>query len=542
MARAHQSLWLIFLLTLTALAGCTSKPEVWHTERVLSGIPIHGMHGLAFGPDGGLYIGSVMGQSIIRVDTSTGTIREVIPAPAGEADDVAFSPDGSMAWTALNQGVLRVRKPNGEIMTVAAGLPFVNPVTFAPDGTLYAATLFGPDRLWAYDLKAGTSRVVTENLGGLNAFEFGDDGALYTPLPQKQSIGKINADTGALTTIAENVGNVVAVKFHPDGFLYGVTWDDGQIVQVDTRTGTHKVIATLEPPLDNLAVSDAGQIYVTRSADNGLVVVNPIDGSNRVFIRSDLAAPGGMTWMKRNGKLQLLVTDIFGYRFVDPETGETEILPFDLEGGASADAGHRDGRFALSYVRRNRVLLKDSESNTTLQTWTNISTPYGVLIEPNGTVLVVSHNDGTLVRLNANNPDQRQVIANQLAGPVGLAWAEDGVSVYIVESESGEITKATLKNGTRQSIATDLDDPESIALLPDGRLVVAEVGAHRVSAIDPNTGDKTVLAQDLAIGGRISRTPDRVGMPTGLAADINGDVYVITDAENGLLKLTQTPN
>ena len=103
MARAHQSLWLIFLLTLTALAGCTSKPEVWHTERVLSGIPIHGMHGLAFGPDGGLYIGSVMGQSIIRVDTSTGTIREVIPAPAGEADDVAFSPDGSMAWTALNQ-------------------------------------------------------------------------------------------------------------------------------------------------------------------------------------------------------------------------------------------------------------------------------------------------------------------------------------------------------------------------------------------------------------------------------------------------------
>lgn len=542
MIHAHQRLQLMFLLALAALAGCTGSLEVWQTERVLTGIPVHGLHGLTFGPDGGLYVGSVMGQSIIRVDTDTGTIREVISAPVGEADDVAFGPDGSMAWTALNQGELRVRDLGGEITTVASDLPFVNPVTFAPDGTLYAATLFGPDRLWAYDLKAGTSRIVAENLSGLNAFEFGDDGALYTPLPQKQSIGKIDVDTGALTTIAENVGNVVAVKFHPDGFLYGVTWDDGQVIRVDTATGATTTIATLEPPLDNLAIAENGQIYVTRSADNGLVVVNPADGSNQVFIRSDLAAPGGMTWTKRNGKKQLLVTDIFGYRFVDPTTGETEMLPFDLEGGASADADSRDSRFALSYVRRNRVLLKNTESNAALQTWTNISTPYGVLIEPEGTVLVVSYNDGTLIRLNTDKPDQRQIIAGQLAGPVGLAWAEDGISVYIVESGSGQITKTILSDGKKQVIATGLDDPESIALLPGGRIIVAEVGARRVSAIDPNTGAKTILAQNLAIGGLISRTPGRVGMPTGLAVDTDGDVYVITDAENGLLKLIQPRN
>lgn len=540
MVHAHQSLWLIFLLTVTALAGCAENSEVWRTERVLTGIPVHGLHGLTFGPDGGLYVGSVMGQSIIRVDPDTRTIREVIPAPSGEADDIAFGPDGSMAWTALNQGELRVRKPSGEITTVASGLPFVNPVAFGPDGTLYAATLFGPDRLWAYDIEVGASRIVAENLGGLNAFEFGDDGALYTPLPQQQSIGKIDVRTGAVTIVAENVGNVVAVKFHPDGFLYGVSWDDGKVVRINTKTGATKIIATVEPPLDNLAIAKNGQVYVTRSADNGLIVVNPKDGSSTIFIRSDFAAPGGMAWANRNGKRQLLITDIFGYRFFDPETDETEMLPFDLEGGASADADSRDDRIALSYVRRDRVLLKESQNNAILQTWNNISTPYGVLIEPSGTVLVASHNDGTLIRLDADNPDQRQIILDQLAGPVGLTWAEDGVAVYIVESRLGKITKAALKDGSRETVAIGLDSPETIALLPDGHLVVTETGARRVLAIDPNNGSKTILASDLALGGLISRTPENVGMPTGLAVNTNGDVYVITDAENGLLKLTQT--
>ena len=532
---------LTFVLAVTTLGlfGCDEPPETWRTETVVTGLPVHGVHGLAFGPDGDLYIGSVMGQSIVRLDVETGLMEDVVGAPLGEADDVAFGPDGSMAWTALNQGELRLKENDGTIRTVATDLPFVNPVTFGPDGTLYGATLFGPDRLWAYNLKANTARVVTENVGGLNAFEFGNDGSLYAPLPMRQSVGKIDVESGDLTIIAEGIGNVVAVKFHPDGFLYGVSWDDGRVIRIDTDSGDHTLVATVEPPLDNLAVAPNGTIYVTRPSDNGVVAIDPENGTSRTVMRSDLAAPGGMTWVERYGKKQLLVTDIFGYRFVDPDTGATEILPFDLEGGPSADGDSRDGMIALTYVRRNRVLLKDASSNDLRAKWADVSQPYGVLIEPTGSVLVASHDAGTVIRLFPNDPDTRTVVATGLVGPAGLAWATDGLSVYVAESGAGRISLITLAADTRKTVAGDLAQPETIALLLDGRVVVAEVGAGQISAIDPDTGNKTVLATSLALGGLISRAPDPVGMPTGIAVGDDGSVYVVTDANNSLIRLVQ---
>ena len=535
---------MVLVLASLGLNGCddspkTPRPEIWRTETIVTGIPVHGVHGLTFGPDGGLYIGSVMGQSIVRLDLDTNTLEESIAAPLGEADDIAFGPDGSMAWTALNQGELRIRNAVGEISTVASDLPFVNPVTFGPDGTLYGATLFGPDRLWAYDLKAGTSRVVVENIGGLNAFEFGSDGALYTPLPPRQAVGKIDVETGALTIIAGDVGNVVAVKFHPDGFLYGVSWDDGRIIRIDPNSGEHDQVAEIEPPLDNLAIAPNGAIYVTRSADNGVIVIDPQNGTSRTVVRSDLAAPGGMTWVMRNATRQLLITDIFGYRFVDTDTGAAEILPFDLESGASADVDSRDGLVALTYVRRNRVLLKEASSNALRIKWADVSQPYGVLIEPSGSVVVASHDTGTLIRLSPDDPDTRTVIASGLAGPVGLAWATEGQSVYVAEAAAGRISKIALATGGRETLAEGLAQPETLAIHPDGRIIVTEVGTRQVSAIDPGTGAKTVVARNLAIGGLISRAPDPIGMPTGLAVDGDGAIFVVTDANNSLVRLVR---
>ncbi len=318
-----------------------------------------------------------------------------------------------------------------------------------------------------------------------------------------------------------------------------MSWDDGRVLRIDLDTGAHEIIATLEPPLDNLAIDGDGTLYVTRSSDNGVIAIDPESGASRTVMRSDLAAPGGMTWVKRNGTRQLLITDIFGYRFVDPDSGLTEILPYDLISGASADADSRDGVVALTYVRRNRVLLKDITSGRVLQTWTDVATPYGVLIEPIGSVLVSSHEAGTLLRLHPKDPAAREIIATGLAGPVSLAWSEEGASVYVTEATAGRISRIRLASGSRVTVAEGLTQPEGIALLPDGRIGVVEVGARHVSAIDPETGAKTVLAADLAIGGLISRAPVPVGMPTGIAVDAEGAVFVVTDASNGLIKLVR---
>ncbi|MFM7784438.1 MAG: hypothetical protein ACKPE6_07340, partial [Gammaproteobacteria bacterium] len=75
-------------------------------ERLVPGGPFKGIHGLAFGPDGMIYVGSVMGQSIHRVDPASGATEVAVPPVGGMADDISFGPDGTMYWTGFMQGTL----------------------------------------------------------------------------------------------------------------------------------------------------------------------------------------------------------------------------------------------------------------------------------------------------------------------------------------------------------------------------------------------------------------------------------------------------
>jgi len=49
-------------------------------------------------------------------------------------------------------------------------------------------------------------------------------------------------------------------------------------------------------------------------------------------------------------------------------------------------------------------------------------------------------------------------------------------------------------------VAEDLKMPEGIALSPDGKLIVAEVGAKRLVQIDPASGTVAEIAGNLPIG------------------------------------------
>ena len=70
--------------------------------------------------------------------------------------------------------------------------------------------------------------------------------------------------------------------------------------------------------------------------------------------------------------------------------------------------------------------------------------------------------------------------------------ALDGKGAVYVTSNDGKITRVDLKDGTKTVVASKLSGPEGIDVAPDGRLIVAEVGAKRVSAVDPQTGAVSV--------------------------------------------------
>ena len=92
-------------------------------------------------------------------------------------------------------------------------------------------------------------------------------------------------------------------------------------------------------------------------------------------------------------------------------------------------------------------------------------------------------------------------------------------------------------------MASGLDQPEGIALTNNGQLIVAEAGAKRVISMDPATGVSQVIADGLPIGAAPFAALGRPGqvepfLPTGVAIVKSGDIYITSDIEHSVLRLS----
>ncbi|MBC7101658.1 MAG: hypothetical protein H5U13_00305, partial [Parvibaculum sp.] len=156
---------------------------------------------------------SVVGRAIYEVDPESGTASIYEASPAGMADDLEEGPDGTLAWTAFLDGKVYARKPGGELLTLAEGLPGLNSLAWMEDGRLFATQVFLGDALYELDPTGeNPPRKIMAGMGGLNGFDFGPDGKLYGPLWFKKQIVRVDVDTGTLDVIAEGFATPAAVN------------------------------------------------------------------------------------------------------------------------------------------------------------------------------------------------------------------------------------------------------------------------------------------------------------------------------------------
>ena len=506
------------------------------------GVAPHGINGLNFGPDGALYTASLIGPGIHRVDVTRGTLVEVVGAPQGEADDIAAGPDGTLAWTALIAGELRVRRPDGRVDTLATDLPLFNPVHFTADGRLFPFQRCQPDALLEFDPDGRKPpRTNASGLGGINAFTDDGRGNLYVPLAARGAIGRVDIASGALTVLASGLGEPVAVKRDSKGGLATIDWQSGRVIHVDPVTGATRTIAIVTPPLDNLAIGPDDTIYVSRPSDNSIVAIDPSTGAQRPLIQGALAAPGGLALMQRAGRPTLLVSDAMGYRFVDASTGAVEMLPFDLLSNASSSVAVTTKTLVLGYVRRPQVTVIERASGRVLQSFKGFKAPMGVVALEDGTIFVADFGSGEILRLAPGQQPDRAVLSSGLQGPTGLVLDPRG-GLIVSEASSGRLLHVDLASGEQRVIARGLAQPEGIAMLPGGDIAVAEVGARRLTRVTfargRDEGRPQPIARDLPIGQMFTRAPAPVYLPTGVAAGADGTIYVVCDVDDTILKFT----
>src|SRR6266540_2897858 len=519
-----------------------ASAQTYEVTKLVPGSAFHGVHGLGIDKSGRLFAGSVAGAALYEVDRNSGTAKIAVPSPEGMADDIAFAPDGTMAWTGFLTGDLYSRKGDGPLKKLASGLPGINSLAFRKDGRLYATQVFLGDALYEIDVEgAKPPRKIMEKMGGLNGFEFGPDDMLYGPLWFKGQVARVDVDKAELTVVADGFKIPAAVNFDSKGNLWVVDAALGQLVRVDPKSGAKKMVAQLKPSLDNLAIDDQDRIFVSNMADNGIQEVDPETGAAKQVIIGKLALPGGIGVVSDGGKDTIYIADVFAYRTVDGATGEVSEPArmhadgVTLEYPMSATAKGDD--VLLSSWFTGTVQLIDRKTGKTKEMLHDFKAPHDAVKLGDGSILVNELGSKSLVRASGEHGKDRTAVVGGLEGPVGLV-AESGGTVYLTEAFAGQVSKVEA-NGERSVVAKDLKGPEGIALSPDGKLIVAEVGAKRIIQIDPANGAITDIAANLPIGLPAAPGGLPSNIPTGVGVGATGVIYFSSDLENAIYKVVR---
>ncbi len=519
-----------------------ASAQTYEVTKLVPGSAFHGVHGLGIDKSGRLFAGSVAGAALYEVDRNSGTAKIAIPSPEGMADDIAFAPDGTMAWTGFLTGDLYSRKGDGPVKKLASDLPGINSLAFRKDGRLYATQVFLGDALYEIDVEGvKPPRKIMEKMGGLNGFEFGPDDMLYGPLWFKGQVARVDVDKAELSVVADGFKIPAAVNFDSKGNLFVVDTALGQLVRVDPKTGAKKMVAQLKPSLDNLAIDDKDRIFVSNMADNGIQEVDPETGAAKQVISGKLALPGGIGVVSDGGKDTIYVADVFAYRTVDGATGEVSEPArmhadgVTLEYPMSATAKGDD--VLLSSWFTGTVQLIDRKTGKTKEMLHDFKAPHDAVKLGDGSILVNELGSKSLVRASGEHGKDRTVVVGGLEGPVGLA-AGSGGAVYLTEAFAGQVSKVEA-NGEKTVVAKDLKGPEGIALAPDGKLIVAEVGAKRIVSIDPTSGAVSEIAANLPIGLPAAPGGLPSNIPTGVGVGATGVIYFSSDLENAIYRVVR---
>ena len=501
-----------------------ASAQTYEVTKLVPGSAFHGVHGLGIDKTGRLFAGSVAGAALYEVDRASGTAKIAIASPEGMADDIAFAPDGTMAWTGFLTGDLYSRKGDGPVKKLASGLPGINSLAFRKDGRLYATQVFLGDALYEIDVEgAKPPRKIMEKMGGLNGFEFGPDDKLYGPLWFKGQVARVDVDKAELTVVADGFKIPAAVNFDSKGNLWVVDTALGQLVRVDPKSGAKKMVAQLKPSLDNLAIDDKDRIFVSNMADNGIQEVDPETGAAKQVIIGKLALPGGIGVVSDGGKDTIYVADVFAYRTVDGATGEVSEPArmhadgVTLEYPMSATAKGDD--VILSSWFTGTVQLIDRKTGKTREMLHDFKAPHDAVKLADGSILVNELGSKSLVRASGEHGKDRTV-SDRRTSRDRSAWSPAARASGLCHRS---LRRPGLEDRNQRREDNHRQGPENArghrARRPTACWSSPKSAPSALSGSIPKDGTVTEIAGNLPIG--LAAAPG--GLPTNIPTGVGGD-------------------
>lgn len=522
-----------------AVAQPLDVAEGWEIERVTAPSRLFGANGLRTGPDGRIYIAQVTGSQISALDHRTGELMTASPKGGDivAPDDVAFDAGGNLYATEVMDGRVSVRETGGRTRVLRDGLPSANGITFHR-GRLFVGECREGGRLLELDLAGGPLRVLLENVPSPNAMEVGPDGLLYFPVMGANEIWSVDPDGGEPHCVAGDLGVPDSVKFDAQGRIVSTQVASGQVLRIDPRSGERRLLAQLNPGLDNCTF--VGDRLFVSNFTGEITEVSP-DGTTRSVL------PGGFNW-----PLDLTVGDDGGLYVADgtyfyavrPDGSlHTAGMLFSpgYPGFLRGVVSSRPGEFVVTTSGGQVARYRPAASETEVLA-DGFDQLYGVDLGP-GSVVFAELGTGRVLSLSSGGVEE---LASSLREPVGVAVDPDGACL-VAEAGAGRVIRV---DGSRVDTAVaDLQRPQGICVR-DGVLYIVDAGAKELVAFDMDTGSRQTVASGLPVGPPPGVVPKPLkGMPpfsgpqgpfAGIAAADDGTLYVSADGDGSVLAVRRS--
>jgi len=511
----------------------------WHVGRLVRPNPLWGSNGVAFGPDGRLYVAQFLAGQISAVDIASGDVEVVVPmdGPVQSPDDLAFASDGTMYIADLVPGRVWRRSPQGDYRLVSEQVQVPNGITCVGD-RLFVNEMRVNGRLLELFPDGGEPRVLTDDLAMGNAMQVGPDGCLYYPHMVSNQVFRINPGGGTPELVAADVHDPVAVRFDRGGVLVVLSRGAaGLVTRVDLfGSGERTVVSSGVTGLDNAAFDAENRMFVSSFASGGVTELHP-DGRTREVVPQGLDGPFGVT-VDLGGTVYLADH----YRVATPQGPDgvsTHELTTFVHGIAAAD-----GLLHLT-AQYGQVRSYDPVLRTVRVRASGLDRPMGVAARGDGTLVVAEAGAGRVVAID--DSDTVTVLADGLDHPVDVALDADQ-RCYVSDERRGAVLR--IDDGRLVSVAEGLGAPQGLAVRGD-ELFVVETEHRRLRAICLSTGESRIEAEDLAVGlppGTARAEPALFchGMPgsprqfAGIAVGPDGSLYVSANGEGSVLHLSPT--
>ena len=479
------------------------------------------------------------GSQISALDHRTGELGTISPKGADivAPDDVAFDASGNLYATEVMDGRVSMLDTAGRTRVLRDDIPSANGIT-VHQGRLFIGECREGGRLLELDLGGGSPRVLLENVPSPNAMEVGPDGLLYFPVMGANEIWRIDPDGGESQRVAGDLGVPDSVKFDSKGYIVSTQVASGQVLRIDPRSGEQRLLAQLNPGLDNCTF--VGDRLLVSNFTGEITEISP-DGTTRAVL------PGGLNWpmdltVGHDGRLYVADGTYFYVVLPDGSLQTVGMLfspgyPGFVRGVTSTGPGEFVVTTSGGQVTRYRPGLSESEVLAD-----GLDQLYGVAVGPGGPVFA-ELGTGRLLSLSSAGIE---VLATDLREPVGVAIDADGACL-VAQAGAGTVVKV---NGSRiETVVADLQRPQGI-LVRNGVLYIVDAGAKKLIAFDLNTHVQQTIAAGLPVGPPPGVAPKPLkgmapfsgpqGPFAGIAAAADGTLYISADGDGSILALRRT--